>query len=41
VEVTLKIERQERLWKSENVVIFILKDLDDGKTLRIAQVRHN
>jgi len=41
VEVTLKIERQERLWKSENVVIFILKDLDDGKTLRIAKVRHN
>jgi hypothetical protein len=39
VEVTLKIEHQERLWKCENVVMFILKDLDDGKTFRIAQVR--
>ena len=41
VEVTLKIEHQERLWKCENVVMFILKDLEDGKTLQIAQVRQN
>lgn len=36
VEVTLKTERQERLWKIGDVAIFILKSLDDGKTREFA-----
>jgi hypothetical protein len=38
VDVTIKKERQERLWKPANVVIFILRSLDDGTTHRFAQV---
>ena len=38
VDVTLKIERREELWKSPNVAIFILKNLDDGRTWEVARV---
>jgi hypothetical protein len=38
VDVTLNIERRERLWKAKNVVTFILTNLDDGKTRQFAKV---
>jgi hypothetical protein len=38
VDVTLKTERLERLLKSPNVAIFILRNLDDGTTLEFAKV---
>ena len=38
VDMTLKIERREELWKSPNVAIFILRNLDDGTTLEFAKV---
>lgn len=38
VDVTLKIERREELWKSPNVAIFILRNLDDGTTWEVAKV---
>jgi hypothetical protein len=38
VDVTLKIERLERLLKSPNVAIFILRNLDDGTACEFAKV---
>jgi hypothetical protein len=38
VEVTIKKERQERLWKIGDVAMFILKSLDDGETRQFAKV---
>jgi hypothetical protein len=38
VDVTLKIEYQERLFKSPNVAVFILSNLDDGKTWKFVKV---
>jgi hypothetical protein len=32
VDVTLKIEHSEGLWRIGNVALFILKSFDDGKT---------
>jgi hypothetical protein len=37
VEVTLKTEHQERLWRIGNVALFIRKSLDDGKTRQFAK----
>jgi Restriction endonuclease len=37
VEVSLKTEQQERLWRVGNVALFILKSLDDGKTRQFAK----
>jgi hypothetical protein len=38
VDVTLKTEHQERLWRIGNVALFILKSLDDGKTRHFAKL---
>jgi hypothetical protein len=38
VEVTIKKDRQERLWKIGDVAMFILKSLDDGETWQFAKV---
>jgi hypothetical protein len=37
VDVTIRKERQERLWTAPNVAIFILKSLDDGTMRRFTQ----
>jgi len=38
VEINLKREHQERLWKIGDVPIFILKSLDDGETRRFLKM---
>jgi hypothetical protein len=38
VDVTIRKERQERLWTAPNVAIFILKSLDDGTIRRFTRV---
>jgi hypothetical protein len=38
VEVTIRKERQERLWTAPNVAVFILKNLVDGTTQTFAQL---
>jgi len=38
VDVTIKRDLQERLWTAPNVVTFILKSLDDGKSHRFVRV---
>jgi hypothetical protein len=37
VDVTIRKERQERLWSAANMAIFILKGLDDGTIRRFTQ----
>jgi hypothetical protein len=41
VDVFLKSEKHERLWKDKNVALFILKSLDDGEIRRFAQIRQD
>ena len=38
VEITLKIERAERLWTIGDVAVFILKSLDDGEAQLITRM---
>ena len=37
VDVTIRKERQERLWTAPNVATFILKSLDDGTIRQFTQ----